>query len=548
MSKKKGFTLIELLSVIVILAIIALIAVPVIVNIINKANKSAFKDSVYGIIKASELYYATEDIVNDFSEEKEFTFPNDVEELELKGKLPTGGTLKIKEDGTLTFALTNGRYCARYGIEDKDVIVSEEEDCYMYKEEILNGADPVLKEGMIPVTIEPAGTVKKVHSTSKWYSYEEKMWANAITVKEEVREKYKNASVGTVIAEEDILTYFVWIPRYKYELWYVEASDGYTERDPSKVHSINIVFENNTTNKSDGTCNGTNDKPSNGCYLTHPAFTFGEEEVNGIWVGKFETGYSGAANKEEAQKTEIDSNKVIIKPNVHSWRYNTVSNMFYTALNMNKEYNVFGLTTESDTHMMKNTEWGMVAYLAYSDYGKDSEVYINNNNNYLTSCGGDTANQSERGTCLNSYGTKEDDVYNQSTTGNISGIFDMSGGANEYMMGGQTTTANDEIKQLSGFTDETFPEDKYIDKYLGGGKYSSRILGDGTGEFGPFEDTDSIHLKYNSWYDGNAVMINGWNPFFVRGGNYYQSTSDISLFALNSGQSFNGNSFRIVIS
>ncbi|MEG2847894.1 MAG: prepilin-type N-terminal cleavage/methylation domain-containing protein, partial [Bacilli bacterium] len=54
----KGFTLIELLAVIVILAIIALIAVPFIMNIIDKAKKSAFEDSAYGILKASELYYA----------------------------------------------------------------------------------------------------------------------------------------------------------------------------------------------------------------------------------------------------------------------------------------------------------------------------------------------------------------------------------------------------------------------------------------------------------------------------------------------------------
>jgi len=58
-SNKKGFTLIELLAVIVILAIIALIATPIILNIVQKARKSAAEDSVYGVMKAVQLAYAT---------------------------------------------------------------------------------------------------------------------------------------------------------------------------------------------------------------------------------------------------------------------------------------------------------------------------------------------------------------------------------------------------------------------------------------------------------------------------------------------------------
>lgn len=52
--KRQGFTLIELLAVIVIMAIIALIATPLILNVIDKANQGAFKDSIYGIMKAAE--------------------------------------------------------------------------------------------------------------------------------------------------------------------------------------------------------------------------------------------------------------------------------------------------------------------------------------------------------------------------------------------------------------------------------------------------------------------------------------------------------------
>ena len=58
---KKGFTLIELLSIIVILAIIALIAIPSISKVVEQARIGAIRNSVYGMIDAAELAYATDD-------------------------------------------------------------------------------------------------------------------------------------------------------------------------------------------------------------------------------------------------------------------------------------------------------------------------------------------------------------------------------------------------------------------------------------------------------------------------------------------------------
>ena len=46
-----------------------------------------------------------------------------------------------------------------------------------------------------------------------------------------------------------------------------------------------------------------------------------------MWVGKFETGYAGATSKSEAQVDTVNINKIIIKPNVYSWRNMTVGNM-----------------------------------------------------------------------------------------------------------------------------------------------------------------------------------------------------------------------------
>ena len=539
--KRKGFTLIELLAVIVILAIIALIAVPTVMNIINNAQKSAFKDSAYGIIKAGEMYYTNKMMDPDgMTEDKEFTFPDAIG-LELKGSKPTNGIMTVTKEGKIGLAVHNGKYCVTKGFNTDEITISENvANCsfvVVYKETELNGADPVLKDGMIPITISNDGTatVADIYNEAQpWYKYGEKKWANVVTVTESSRTQYvENGTynTGTTVDEEDILTYLTWIPRYKYKLWYTEATDTQPGVDGTKVHSIDIIFENKETAKSNGTTNGS--------YLTHPAFTFGSEKLNGIWVGKFETGYAGATSKSAAQVTTADSTKVIIKPNAYSWRNINVSNAYNTVKGMNTT-NVYGLTSSSDTHMMKNTEWGAVAYLSHSSYGKgNSEVYINNHGNYWTGCGGDTADAGSDVICTNEYGTKTDGVYNQSTSGNITGVFDMSGGAMEYVMGYATTGS----LSNSGFA--SLPEDKYVDKYSStdSTQYSKRILGDATGEMGPFSSS-----YVGSWYNDYAFFASSDYPWFVRGGRY-SGTSSAGVFSFGSGGgcAYSYLSFRVVL-
>ena len=129
MKRKNGFTLIELLAVIVILAIIALIAVPVVMNIIGKANKSAFKDSAYGLLKAGESYYMSEllEDAQEITEDKVFTFPNNIEGLEFKGSKPSKGSMTVRKDGKVSMAIANGKYCVTKGFDDEDVIIKEDD-------------------------------------------------------------------------------------------------------------------------------------------------------------------------------------------------------------------------------------------------------------------------------------------------------------------------------------------------------------------------------------------------------------------------------------
>ena len=82
--------------------------------------------------------------------------------------------------------------------------------------------------------------------------------------------------------------------------------------------------------------------------MTHPAFLAFDTDNNitkGMWVGKFETGYKDAKSISEAEKNEADSSKVIIKPNVYSWRDIQIANMHLSSYNYKREY---------DLHMMKS--------------------------------------------------------------------------------------------------------------------------------------------------------------------------------------------------
>ena len=135
---------------------------------------------------------------------------------------------------------------------------------------------PDLDDGMIPVVISDTGITKTISKDdTSWYNYKEKQWANVVLVNDSSRASYLNTS-GVIVNEDDILAYYVWIPRYKYKIWSVD-----NESKTGQEQEIQIVFESKTDEKTLGTQVGE--------YRSHPAFTFGSDELNGIWVGKFET-------------------------------------------------------------------------------------------------------------------------------------------------------------------------------------------------------------------------------------------------------------------
>ena len=380
---------------------------------------------------------------------------------------------------------------------------------------------PVLVEGMIPITYDGSKWVKadEYGAYDNWYDYGNQKWANAVMVTSSKRDTYMNADVGTTIPENDILAYYVWIPRYKYKLFNASYASG------TSAQVIDVVFENGTSTTGNVTCtyasNGaeTCQNKANGNWYTHPAFTMinasgNKTELKGIWVGKFETTGS--------------TSTPTIKPGVSSLVNITVANMYNTGkLFRSTNYLSINGANESDSHMMKNIEWGAVAYLKQSNYGLGiTDIGENNNSNYITGCGSPAG--SNKSSICNAYNTTNGMLA--STSGNITGVYDMSGGALEYVMGNFNKQSGSSGLTVSGVPVE------HIDIYLGTSVAASH-LGDATGETA-------------GWYGDYTFFVDASNTWFTRGGYSFMNLAQTGIFNFvpSNGESRNDSGFRVVLS
>ena len=130
-----------------------------------------------------------------------------------------------------------------------------------------------------------------------------------------------------------------------------------------------------------------------------------------------------------------------------------------------------------------------------------------------------------------------------STTGNIYGVYDMSGGAVEYTMSNLVDT--DGTTMLHGdsdYTTTTYPDAKYYDKYSYSKSYTSRKrskLGDGIKE---------VYKGSGGWYDDGSELGNKGDPWFRRSGsNEYGSGAGLFLSSYGDGDYFWGVSSRLII-
>ena len=507
-NKKNGFTLIELLAVIIVLAIIALIATPIIFNVIENAKIKSLENSCYGVIDAIRTKYA-EGLLN--SENGLVDLTGNVNELTISGEKPIDGTWTIdnsKDSEQRGIKIDNVRFSSMKDYACSNDLETGKVSCKKTYKDNSSANTPILFKNMVPIKYENNKWII-ADLGQKWYDYDAKEWANAVVLNSGVTK-----NVGDEVTEEEISLWYVWIPRYKYTIF--NGNNG-----SAAAQLINVTFESGVSRTGAVTCTDNADGSetcstiTNGTSTyTHPAFKFGNTELTGFWVGKFEVSGSTSA--------------ITVKPNVTSLRSQTVSSLFTAIQNVKTTYGI----NNADSHMLKNMEWGAVAYLKQSKYGLGTtDIAINDNSSYYT--GGGTSD---------AYKTN----VAQSTTGNIYGVYDMSGGAFEYVMGNMNNSSNAFYSSNSGFT--TAPDAKYYDSYkYDSSSYTSHArgkLGDAT------KETLTIFGNTSGgWYSDYAFFPSSSLSWFVRGGGYtFGANAGVFDFDYRTGRADGNGSARAVLS
>ena len=455
---------------------------------------------------------------------------------------------------------------------------------------------PDLMSGMSAIYFDN-NKATKVGNTDKdkWYSYNDKEWANAQT---------EDGSM------------WVWIPRYAYRInkstktcdivFLIGTSDNYYDKD-GKVQTAQRQTSNGQTIKTDGEA-----------YTVHPAFTnesnIGyvnggwKKELTGIWVSKFEAGYfdknlvdadkekySSSVNysqtygytpaaKNEDARNYLDgvygSKTTAIKyPTFQGGKYSMNYINHNDAFNISKAIagdsnNIYGLKSNStDSHLIKNSEWGAVAYLGQSQYGLyNKNIRINNvnmgdNSHFVYAMTGYAAKEEDAANTTNTDAIAWNQTGGElaSTTGTIYGIYDMSGGTWER----SASLVNNGNSRLNEFGSSLMYslKDGKSSEYVT--VYETDTSVDNTGVSWTDENllkTNEANYKKNTKY-GDAIKETStagtgntsWNgdysyfaglyaPFFARGGNYWdRSGAGLFCFYRSDGNSIYYAGFRSVL-
>ena len=456
-------------------------------------------------------------------------------------------------------------------------------------------------------------TVDTTSNDTEWYNYENKKWANA---------KTEDGSM------------WVWIPRYAYRIhkengvetqkfdivFLVGLTDNYYDEN-GKLQTAQRQTSENQTIVTNGDA-----------YTVHPAFTNEssinyanggwDKELAGIWVAKFEAGYASGNNKATVKassvnysqdtswvaKIEAGTSSDSTQP-ARNWldgkygstttaiKYPTFQGLTYSMnyINHNDAYriskvltesgNIYGLNSSStDSHLMKNSEWGAVSYLSQSKYGLDgtniviNSVYLNNTTKSVyavTGCASSTADASAVSTTIGALNNRtQSSVYvwtqkngtTASSTGTIYGIYDMSGGTWERT----ASIVNNGNSNLTTYGSQIMADlnnggsTKYITVYphdsskdntsisntdanintASQANYvkNTKIYGDG------IRETSTAGTEQNAWYSDYSYFAGLQVPFFVRGGSY-GGISGVGLFSFlrNAGASGYDAGFRSVL-
>ena len=336
--------------------------------------------------------------------------------------------------------------------------------------------------------------VKFDSSSKTWVPGEEYNYTKGTGSNDNNSSKWANAKVTI----DGVDSYFVWIPRYAYRIIYFDSADSKKAYQEGTLTEADAVANGKIIGYSDsrGIVDASGKKAKNiasttktmvskDYFMVHPAFINDvnaggwTSELPGIWIGKYET--SGS------------SSQLKVQPGIKSFYWIEIGDMYTYS----KAYQ-----TELKSHMLKNSEWGAVAYLAESTYGRNgTEISQNTNSSYTTGGGTGTAY----------YDTNK----SQSTTGNEYGIYDLSGGACEYVSG--------YCKDASDESDESLSNGSSFAKGTSD-EYSTVYDIEGPSSYNKYYKYGDATMETKSWHLDNAEFVSPGLPFFARGG--VNSSSD----------------------
>ena len=456
-----------------------------------------------------------------------------------------------------------------------------------------------------------------------WYNYDDKKWANVET---------EDGSM------------WVWIPRFAYKI-------------NSVSQTVDVKFLIGTTDKyfdeegNEQTAKRVKEGADTSTdYYVHPAFTNEkavdyknggwDKELRGIWVAKFEAGYAQGNNDAAVKESNLTYSQDTIwvgvtenqkNPNnegddtarnwldgvygetkttikypvfmgtTYSMNYINNNDAFLLAKEISSAGNPYGLSTAADSHMMKDSEWGAVAYLSQSQYGLNGiNIAVNNVNlsgggKARTSNAGQTGVESVyamtgltegvldaseikltteqlQGITKEINGLKGDtpaeveidndkkNIYTweqktgtgASTTGTIYGIYDLSGGIwertasyvdNEHenlnKYGASLTYSENKAKRTKyTMVYKKGTSDTYTENY----EANKDIFGNAIAE------TSTSGIGKTSWYNDISFFAFTNNPFSVRGGKWnYKDEAGLFYFHYTQGESHYGQGFRVVL-
>ena len=459
---------------------------------------------------------------------------------------------------------------------------------------------PQLLTGMSKISFNSENNVVKQGENgfdeNNWYNYENKEWANAMTQDGSMwvwipRYAYKLDS-STQTADVKFLV-------GTSNKWY-DKTDGQVKELP-EGYLVHPCFENGSeTGKNNSFENGEWDKDLTGIWVAkfEAAYPSGGNsapvKASSIkysqmtaYVAAVEAGTSSdttttvrnwldgeyAVKNSDGTYAWKNGQETAIKyptfqGSSYSMNYININDANNISRVLNEAGNIYGFDGTADSHLMKNSEWGAVTYLCKSQYGLGStnihinNVNLNNSTKSVYAVTGCSANGENDGATASTVSNTWNTAAGQkaSTTGNQYGVYDMSGGTWERTAS-YVANGNGNLKTYGksvAYDGENLrtTSNKYYTAYTandsGLTNYDEAAKANYEANKGRYGDavkeTSTAGIGSSSWYGDCAYFPSYGNPFFRRGGYFWNgSSAGVCAFYRNAGGSGYYCGFRAVV-